>query len=242
MKSVQKTSVLRKLRNAEHFQIHWAMSQFLVEPVADFTELTAAFAQYKQLFQHEDVVFKHRSKMVGTQAVIAADRKRDDEFIMLRMIVKSALRSIDLEIKAAAEILMPVIDDYREVPYKSYNEATALVTNLVQDLRSTENQSAVTKMELTAAIDLLSEANEAFQTVFYQRNRWVENRKQQGNMEMIRPQVDEAFDVVVNIINSAYTMNEVGAKDADKREKLTVMIDEINQQLSNMIRAIAYRQ
>jgi hypothetical protein len=70
----------------------------------------------------------------------------------------------------------------------------------------------------------------------------LEERLLRGNMLKSRPQVDEAFKALVLAINALYVANEVGAKDADKREKLTAIIDEINGQLDDMVRTIAYRK
>ncbi|MDL2265255.1 DUF6261 family protein [Parabacteroides sp. OttesenSCG-928-G21] len=218
------------------------MTKFLETSVVDITELSTVYAAYKQLFDHEDLVFKHHSKMIGTQDVIKADRNRDNEFISVRMGIKSALRSTDPEIQAAAQLLMPIVDNYKAIPKKSYNEATAYVTNLIQEFLLITYQPSVTKLGMGPAVNLLDEANKAFEEVYNKRTNWLEKQKQQGNMEKIRPQVDEAFDLVVKIINSLYAVNEIGEKDANKREKLAAMIDEINAQLDNMARSIAYRK
>ncbi|MDL2264979.1 DUF6261 family protein [Parabacteroides sp. OttesenSCG-928-G07] len=242
MKSISSTAVLRRLQNAEHFQVNKTMVELLEEPVQDFTELTASYALYKQLFEHEDLVFKHNKKMEGTQGIQAADKLRDNEYISLRSAVKSGLHSIDPEIRAASEALMLVFDNYKNVPHRSYNTATAFVTNLVKDLALPKNQVHVTKLSLAPVITLLDNANKAFEQAYVQRNSWVEQQKLQGNMEMARPPVDEAFNALVYIVNSLYATNEVGAKDADKRTKLAAIIDGLNAELHNMERVIAYRK
>ncbi|MDL2278929.1 DUF6261 family protein, partial [Parabacteroides sp. OttesenSCG-928-G07] len=242
MKTIIKPAVLRRLRNDEHFQTHARFILYLEEPIADFTELTSFFTAYKQLFNHEDIVFKHRSRMIGTQAVDAADRRRDDEFRSLRMAVKSGLRSIDPEIQAAAEILIIIIDNYKDAPYRNYSGASAYITNLIQELKSTEYLPLVTKLGLVPAVNLLDEANDAFEEVYSRRTSWLEQQRMQGNMQMIRPPVDEAFNELTFLINSLYASNEIGAKDADKRTKLAAIIDELNAELHNIARAIAYRQ
>jgi hypothetical protein len=242
MKNIQKPTILRKLRNGEHFQIHSDLIVYLEEPIGDFTVLSTAFTTYKQLFDHEDVVFKHQSKMVGTQAVIAADKKRNDEYRSLRMAVKSGLRSIDPEIQVAAEVLLPVVDNYKWIPRKSYKETTAYITNLIQDLKAAANQPSVTKLSLGPAVDLLEAANLAFRAIYSQRTSWWAAQRLQGNMEMARPPVDEAFEALTYLINSIYATNEVDEKDAEKRTKLTAIINEVNGQLDNMAREIAYRQ
>ncbi|MDL2266050.1 DUF6261 family protein, partial [Parabacteroides sp. OttesenSCG-928-G21] len=242
MKQIKNVSVLYKLRNGEHYQVHSVVIKALETPIADFSELTNAYTAYKQVFNHEDDVFKYQSKMPGTRAIIAADERRSKEYMNLRMIIKSNQNSIDAEIREAAESLMLIADNYKKASQKGYNEATAFVTNFIKDCRKPAYQPAVTKLGLGASVDQLEADNLAFESMYNTRTRWVEQQRLQGNMEQARPPVDKAFKELVFDINALYAANEIGEKNADKRTKLNAIIDEVNAQLDNMIRVIAYRQ
>jgi hypothetical protein len=242
MKAIEKTTILRRLRNGEHFNAHSVITRHLKESIADFPELTASFTVYEELFEHESRVFKPIRQILGTNKVKEADKKRDRAFIAVRMTVKSSLYSIDPEVEAAAKRIMLILHDYKRVPQKSYNEASGFITSLTTKLSLRRNRPFVAKLGLTSAVELLRNANEAFVALYEERTDWWQDKMQLGNMKKIRPQVDDAFDRLVYFINSFYAMNEIGEQDADKREKLTEIIDDINARLDNIKRTTAYRK
>ncbi|MDL2265695.1 DUF6261 family protein [Parabacteroides sp. OttesenSCG-928-G07] len=242
MKAIEKTTILRRLRNGEHFNTHSGIIRYLKEPIAEFPELTASFTVYEEFFEHESNVFKPLRQMLGTNKVKEADKKRDRAFVAVRMTVKSSLYSIDPEVKAAAASLMLILNDYKRAPQKSYIEASGLINSLTTKLSLRRNRPFVAKLGLTSAVELLCNANKAFVALYGERLDWWRDNKKLGNMKKIRPQVDDAFDRLVYLINSFYAMNEVGEQDTDKREKLTEIIEEINARLDNIKRTTAYRK
>lgn len=241
MNKIKRLGVFNYLRNGEHFQLHWTLHDFLTDKVTDFTPLSTIFATYKNLFEHEDIVFKHNARMVGTMAIKAADRVRGDAFRAMRMTVKGLTLNIDLPNRKLADDLLLIIDNFKRAPYKAYAENTAYISNLVEELQIPANFEKVEELSLDGLLTALDESNIAFRSLYNHRSEWLEAQKMQGSMRDIRRPLDLAFRNVASAINSLHEVNELGEKNADTRQKLEVMIVGINAHIDNALRVIAYR-
>jgi hypothetical protein len=241
MEKIKRLWVFNYLRNGEHFQLHWTLVDFLKDKVTDFTSLTTVFATYKRLFEHEDIVFKHNARMVGTAEIKAADKVRGDAFRALRMTVKALTKNINLPNRKLANDLLLIIDNFKKAPYKAYMENTAYISNLVEELQLPANQTKVEELLLDGLVTALYESNILFRTLYNNRSEWLEAQKKQGNMEDIRRPLDIAFRNVASAINTFYEFNELGEKNATTRSKLEAMIEGVNAHIDNALRAIAYR-
>ncbi|MDL2264993.1 DUF6261 family protein [Parabacteroides sp. OttesenSCG-928-G21] len=241
MNKIKRFGIFNFLRNGEHFQLHWTLSDFLTTKIADFASLATLFATYKALFEHEDIVFKHNSRMVGTAEIKRADIVRSKAFRSLRMTIKALTLNVDLSEQQLADDLLLIIDNYKEAPRKAYLENTAYINNLVQELRIPANFEKVEALSLEGLVTSLDQSNILFRTLYNNRSEWLDAQKRQGNMRNIRRPLDMAFRDLASAINSLYEANELVEKNATTREKLEVMIDGVNAHIENAIRAIAYR-
>lgn len=238
MKSIsQHKSLLRRVRNAEHFQFHWWIKDLLNEHDDELSALAPIITRYLAVFDREDEIFKHDRSMQGTMQIRELDRLRDDMLIALRKAIESAMRSLTPATKLAAQQLNHLMAVYRNSNKKPYIEATAEITNLVQDLRKTGYASLVTTLSLTEMVNQLDTQNQAFDTAFKQRSRWLMDQALLGKMYTIRPEVDAVFDELAEAITALYQGNEFLTKDASIRVSLGGVIDSINGFISETERA-----
>ncbi|MDL2278484.1 DUF6261 family protein [Parabacteroides sp. OttesenSCG-928-G07] len=241
MNKIKNLGIFHYLRNGEHFYLHRTLTTFLADKVTDFSALAPLFTNYKQLFDHEGIVFKHNARIVGTAEVKEADKMRDEAFRTLRMTTKALTTNTNLNNRKLAKELLLVIDNYKDAPQKAYNEGIAYIVNLIKDLRKPKNKTKVDALQLNELITSLETENNALETVYNERAEWLEAQQTIGNMARIRRPVDRAFKDVASAINSFYETNELGEKNDDTREKLENMIVGANAHIDNSWRAIAYR-
>ena len=110
-----------------------------------------------------------------------------------------------------------------------YASETATLVDLVAKLRVEPYVSALATLGMSAAPDKLEELNEAFHDVY--KLRTVEERDRalsKGSMKTLRPATDQAFDALAKAINAIYAVNELVTNDAETREALGALIDDVN--------------
>ncbi|MDR1644843.1 MAG: DUF6261 family protein [Tannerellaceae bacterium] len=197
-------SLVHKLRNSEHFDFYKYCVDLILPLIASIPALAPLFNIFYSLFQKEDEIFKRSRKAEETEFIHEAYMKMRNVFMFIKHIVEGASYSDDANEKAAAAKLGLVIENYKTIPSVAMNEASALVFNMVQDLRLQKNASAVTTLDLATQTDKLEEANDTFRELYFARAGEQETISGQGNMKEIRPQVEDSFDVVLNTANGLY--------------------------------------
>lgn len=233
--------VIWVLRSDEHFQFHWNMLSYLTAELSNLPALADAYADYKRLFDQEDIIFRHMQKMLGTEEVNELDRLRTSIFSSLNIAVKAAQKSMETPLNQAGKSLYPVFDAYKGLTKKSFNGKTAYITNLLQDLGVADKAAAINTLQLANTVTALTEANNNFISAYKQRAEVTYSQRAEGNMTDIMPPVNHAFNEVVLVIDSVYVANEVMRKDATLRATLDGLITEINALLLNTTRTVAYR-
>lgn len=230
-------TLLRRIRNAEHFQFHWWVKDLMNEHEDDLPTLLSIITRYLTVFDREDEIFKHDRTMQGTSTIRNLNILRMDVFMALKMSIESASRSLTPTTKAAGLQLSRLMRVYRNLNKSPYIDATAEITNLVQDLRKTDYAPHVTTLSLTETVSQLETQNQAFDSAFKQRSRWLVDQSLLGKMYTIRPEVDVAFSELADALTALYQGNEVSTKDPGTRTLLSGIIDDINGYISETDRA-----
>jgi curved DNA-binding protein CbpA len=232
-----KSFYFKGLRNAEHFQLHWSIVSFLKNLLASgINGLVLLWNEYLAIFNIEDEVYKQSLKAEETNEIREADEKRDMAFKMIKLSVDAATLSENAEMRTAGKKLKHVFDNYKNIHLKPYLENTALVTNLVQDLLKPLNVVYVERLNLTEAVETLSEKNEAFEILYNERSIGQHDKQTQGKMYDIRLRVDKKYSALMNGIEALYVSNELIGKNAETRALLTTIIDTINSYIEQMER------
>ena len=146
-----------------HLEFHTQVNKYLLQATAAALHVEAQAAQYAALLEQEAAIVNRPSSQRYTQQLADADLRRDHGAGVLMNIIKAQVRSLDNEKKTAALQLKSIIDSYRNVGDQSYMKETAQLRGLVEALRSAGNAPLVTVLGLDAEVDLLEEANTAFE-------------------------------------------------------------------------------
>ncbi|MDR1918021.1 MAG: DUF6261 family protein [Tannerellaceae bacterium] len=232
---------MNNLRNAEHFQLHASINQFLEPRMDDVPNLAQPWNTYHWRSQKGDELYKRSTKLEETKDIKERDLLRDEDFKFFGRCVAYESHSLDANTKAAAERLGNVYAIYNGANTKAYAENTALVTNLLQDLELPENKAAVETLSLTPVVESLKSNNTAVETLYDQRSEALSARRLEGRLAVTRLEMDKDLLVVVNGVNSFYVANEYGEKNEVLRAKLGEIIDGINARIEQTGRVYARR-
>ncbi len=221
-------ALLSKVRNAEHFDFHWEAILFLTEAVKPFTALTAVWNTYNELFKQEDILFKQSSAYPETVALRELDSTRDRVFLSIKQKIVATLYSDGAIFRNAAQQLDHVIRIYKDANRKPYTEKSALMLNMIQDLRLPEYKDSVETVNIKMDIDALDMYNNDFIKEYTARSVKKEEKELLGKLQYIRQEVNDAFTDLTFTINTLYSANELTDKDADIHNGLYAIIKTLN--------------
>lgn len=179
---------MASLRDEEYFQFMTELKILLEEIGVDEMELNIdpLYRIFLPYWHQLDLLIKSYRKSEYTKKLAEADTIRDNAYRGLVLFVRAYHYSVSGTNIEAAERMQFVIDNYGDFRKKSYNEQTAAVYNLLEDL--TERCSAeITQLHAQEWISDLRMVNTLFEQLMNER-------------------YDEAAETPI------YTMREVRAK------------------------------
>lgn len=165
-----KSTNLQNARLMDFYQVMSITADFLHKEDLPALKLTEVSNEFFITFEVFDKAMKQAMKTGYTDQIIAADDARDAILTGFLGALRSMLYFPDKAISAAAAQLMTVVDKYGSgIQRLPQREETAVITNLLQDLRNTENAPHVQATSLTMWIDKLDEANKTFDSLYTHR-------------------------------------------------------------------------
>ncbi|MDR1005510.1 MAG: DUF6261 family protein [Bacteroidales bacterium] len=189
---------LRRLRNEEWFQFMTEFNFYVKDDDRVMTDIGELYDKFAEAYNLSDEVLQQLRKSIFTPVIQAADAKRDELFRGLRNTMEAAIRHYLPQMKEAATIVMPVFETYGDLAKKPYNEETAGIYNLIQDLRS-KYQSEVATLGISPWIDALDNANKDFEESKEGRTSEY-SQAIEVNMLEARKQTDSYYmDIVVKV-------------------------------------------
>lgn len=223
----------------------WYQFQFSIRSIIDISlamllNLKAIYEVYTELFMEADAAFKTSQAFEETKKINKLDRDRDNLFVAIFDTIRLHLRLPDATTRIAAEHLQFVLKPYAKSYQAPLDEETALITNMIDDLRKAENAQAVAKLNLGTLITQLEGANVYFDEVYTQRIDVKVARAAIDNLVTLRPQVDEVYRALVQAINGKHVANEYSTtSDVSLRAILTDIINKVNGQIIQFEQNIA---
>lgn len=205
-----------------HLEFHTQVNKYLLQATAAALHVEAQAAQYAALLEQEAAIVNRPSAQRYTQQLADADLRRDHGAGVLMNIIKAQVRSLDNEKKTAALQLKSIIDSYRNVGDQSYMKETAQLRGLVEALRSAGNAPLVTVLGLDAEVDLLEEANTAFEELHRLSQADAQQRQALEAIDTreLRGRVDACYQQIVLLVN-AFAI-------ASPSDALNTFIDSVN--------------
>ena len=203
-------TLIKNLRNAEHFFLFYNVSVLLEETVVKPASLQLVCNRFLAVFRHEDHIFKRPARREETARIYKANKKQKASYIALRQLLKAASYSETPAVKAAAVSLMNMMENYVAIRTAPMTEASALITNMLGDL-STERRVAQLALIAGAAefVGRLQRDKDAFAAIYAERAFTKEELKEEGTMSNARKVVDREFAKLADAINSVYKTNEL---------------------------------
>jgi hypothetical protein len=229
------------LRNAEHFQFHWTVCQFLEPLMPAIPRLAEPWNFYLEEFEKEDALYKRSTKSGETKEISRRDWKRDEDFKFIGRMATYESHSEDSTKQAAGERLEEVLTIYKGADRKALGENSALITNFLQDLEIAENKEAVQTLGLTAVVESLRTHNLAVEQLYNQRAEGLHLRHEEGRLAEQRLQVDKAYTILANAIDAIYLSNEYGDKNLELRARMERIIDGLNARIAQTSHVYARR-
>ena len=192
---------LKYFHNEEHFQFMTDILQILEASFESkvgnlATNIESLFSSFKELHDREDAAVPYLRKSGFSSLIAKADEHRDMVYRGLVLSTESFLHSPDAAQREAAQHIKAVIHNYGNLRRKSYNEETATIHNLLQDLQERLSNQVET-IGLGLWIEHLQHANESFQALMIKRYDEDPGRE---NARIVRSEIDSVYRQLVSLI------------------------------------------
>jgi hypothetical protein len=216
---------LINLRNDRHFQFGVEFIALMGLFAAVMAKVQTLFNAFVALHEQEDTALKKITKSALTKKMKNIDKERDAIFRGMVDVVKSALRHFNSEVVDAAERLKIILDTYGNVVYKSFDEETAALYNLLKDLIEKGAADIVT-VGLTDWIEKLQTLNNTYQEMSRERFHEVSQRSPLV-LKNVRQEADNTYRAIVEHIE-ALMLTEGSATYEPFVIELNTIIDKYN--------------
>ena len=221
-----------KLRNEEHFQFQTEFKDL----VDSFTPVTlgieAAFAAYLPLYANEAEALDVIRKSTVTDEIADADHLRDLIYRGLCDTVKGATKHFRPAKQEAAGRVQVAIDHFGNINTKPYDEQTAAINTLINDLE-TEYAADVATLNIQDWITELKANNEAFEALMDERYS-DDAGKTQLKMKDVRKEIDEAYATITDRIDALGIVNGT--------ETYVPFVKELNKRVEKFNNTLAIRK
>ncbi|MDR1357396.1 MAG: DUF6261 family protein [Tannerellaceae bacterium] len=240
IKSVKNYSrIVTRFRHGEHYDFHEYISDTVEPSLGSVPEVLPAWTAFKTLFQKEDIIYKKSATSNETKYVREAARRRIDIFQMFHHRIDSAKYSFNDVEKDSATKLGEILHNYKGIPSATMSEASALITNMIQDLAGARYATPLGKLGLDAVVSELEKANNEFREIYKERALNLEASEMKGTMKGIRVQVDKSFKLFTQALDVVYALEYMsGKKDISGAGE---MIDGLNAIIDQFERILALR-
>jgi len=196
---------LSRFRNTEHFQFMTDVDQLITTATPLELGIDGLYPSFKTTLTAEDATMRTELGSIRSKTIEELDTLRDKTWNAILLRVKSTLLSpIAIEVESAL-IIKRIIDLYGDVRSKTYNEESAAITNLVNDLMLPANSDHLNLTGINMWVNALQMQNEQFKTIFNERNAEFAERES-GDVRAIRLQIDPLYEKLVERINATIVM------------------------------------
>ncbi|MDO4775720.1 MAG: DUF6261 family protein [Aerococcaceae bacterium] len=191
----------RVLENSEFFQLlsetKEAISATIKSNKQDAAIYTNRVAILTELLPKLEASLHLSKKSKVTGVLETADRERDDALSTFTQLVRAFARVKDPETKAAYDILARLLSNYSALAQQSYEKETEGINHLLNQLKESKYQSALTRLHLTVHVETLKTAQKNFE------NRYKERLSEQSTqtpsqIRELRRQLQEHYDFLID--------------------------------------------
>lgn len=222
---------LHQFQNEEHYKFHSDFNGLIQLYTPEVLKIEKAYDAYQPLFNGEMEALVYIRKSSYTEQLSAADGVRDTTLQGLEDAIASGTKHFNATVREAANRLKVLWDSYGDIGRKSYDKETATIIKLVSDLRGTYDAELST-VGLVEWVDELERNNNDFEAL--QNTRYDEqDKKTRLRMKSTRTEVDAAYRIIVNRINSMITLED--------EFDFTPFVNKLNLRIDNYLTHVAQR-
>ncbi|MDR2496550.1 MAG: DUF6261 family protein [Tannerellaceae bacterium] len=233
---------LRLLYTSEHIGFFAGDIVVGINPViASVPSLQPLYTALQNKVATEEALFKKILASSLTPELSMLHRERISAIGVIQATVRHAQFSQIEDIRKAHHILTPLVKTYKKVKKATYPGASGMIENLIADCRSAEYWPHVQALGMAQLINRTGDANDLFSKKFMERAVDHEIIARQGKVSLVKPEVNNAFMIFLDGVNTAYIINELGANDPALKENLTKIIDVVNAAVTEMKNILARR-
>jgi len=166
---------------------------------------------------------------VETDKIAEADVARDKAVITLRKALSLAEETDDVDLQEQSHSVRILFDKYKEVEDLNYEAESMNVDNWLADLQSQAYAKSVVSLGLTVYVERLNAANEAFKTLFSNR-QFAASFAESYNTKALRQQLMQVYREF-----TLYILSMSNATNADQYLKILALLNSGRQYYANII-------
>ncbi|MDR2498920.1 MAG: DUF6261 family protein [Tannerellaceae bacterium] len=213
--------LLTKLHIGEHYDFFQnGIIDGLLAIIGSLPMLAPMFSALQTVFQREDDFYKQSLAATQTPEIMYLQEKRIALFNFLWYSVSMARYYENATKLQAAEKLQFLRNNYKHLPTATYQDASGIMTNFLEDCMKAEWKPSLEALMLMELVNMMVDANDAFKLLYRERSIDKATTAEIGKLPEIRADVDSAFDALIESINVAWQTNEMVAKAPAVREGL----------------------
>jgi hypothetical protein len=224
---------LYSLRNNEHFQFMTDVKKMIDTATPAVLHLETVYPRFTGAFDALNATLLVDRGSVKTETLSEFDTSRDCTWSGIKGRLRATLLCPFEEEVASAKALLRIFDLYGNIREMSYNEETAALTNLIEDLENRENATHCNTVGITGWVDALKQQNIAFQALLDERNEELAG-KESGDVKTARAAIDPEYETMVQRMNAAVTL-DMATPEIEK------FIRELNQRIKYYNETLAAR-
>ncbi|MDR0814371.1 MAG: DUF6261 family protein [Bacteroidales bacterium] len=205
MKKFVKRINLKYFRNKTHFEFMSEVYAALSSAGLALTKIVEKIAHLAQLLAEEDIAVVQVRKYETTDEIALLDGDRDNVFRGTVNLLKGALRHFDPLVSEAAGRLKIIFDTYGDITRLTYDEETAAIDNLLQELDARPADVGVTG--IAAWVEELRRINGELHTLMTARYSEAANRSHL-QMRKVRTAVDTDYCDIIYLLEAAVALDD----------------------------------
>lgn len=191
-----------RLKTSEALALGQAAIEQILSANTDVTKFKTQFDPFKDAVDSlKDSIFKI-SKSMWTDSMKKTGKIRNN----LRTIIFTQIRAYNLEedgeYKAAATVLMPLIERYKYLYLRSFDDQTGAYYKLIEESRSETFKKSVETLKLDALFTKLQTANNECAQCSSQRAIEAGERNMPLKTPVTRKMFNTTYEALVNRLNS----------------------------------------
>lgn len=226
---------LSKMKNALYAQFMADIDFQILRVTPEALKIKSCYSEFSAGRERLDKTFVTQRKDNRTAEMSFLDFRRNRCYSCALANISADLMNVIEEKQSAAQILRNKFDAYGYLPSLGYNEESAKMSDLCNELKVAPYAELIGKIGLTAEIKVMEEINEAFITLSRER---TESSKSiiTEEMKATRADLDDKYRNMINVINSQVTINAL--MDGGGEEERPGELSNLSDPLADIVQSI----